>query len=173
MKKRLTISLIAFFGILTSALLLTALGPSSAPAASAPAQVSPEEGTVHFEDMRASFDFNTDHFKAYLIEPQLAGFQVYVRGQFDNTFRSVNAVRFTRFLNPVDKNGEGIIDKNNHLDWYDLIVDQVDPTRKVTFNNQFGLQTIKIGQPVALLLPTEKNRAGVQFSPKTEPLSGL
>lgn len=134
--------------------------PEPAPAPAPKAQLPTEELTI--EPMNKS-DFRLDHHKVYAIKHQAANATVFLRGQFDgNQFRKAALARYIRFINPVDKNGEGIIDKHAHLNWY-LIEADPEPIRTVSFYNQFGLQKVKIGNPVALLAPADKIEDGSQF----------
>lgn len=127
--------------------------PVAAPAAKSPAPMK----------------FLLDHYKVYAIAPADVSFQVYLRGQFDgDLFQDTKVYRYERFLNPADKNGEGIIDKYAHLNWYAIFQEQLEPVRKVTIDNQFGVQTFKIDQPVALLVPAEKVEPGSQFPAKLD-----
>ena len=109
---------------------------------------------------REQGEFQLDHFKVYLIEPMPVNALVYLFGQFDENWKMGFVSRYTRFLNPVDKNGESIIDRNHHMNWYDIQFDDVDPQRQVNLFNQFGDQFITIDQPVALLTPCIKVEDG-------------
>ena len=111
--------------------------------------------------------FRLDHYKVYVIDRQEVEFKVGLRGQFDTDTRDAKLVLYSRHLNPVDKNNEGIIDKHAHLSWYDIRA-EAEPVRKVVLRNQFGLQTIKIKDPVALLVPTHKIEQSSQFPDKLD-----
>jgi hypothetical protein len=155
------------------ALVLTTVGITSfflIFASSGPSEGIPgvkKEKSLHMEKVRNPGQFNLDHFKVYQIEAQQASAQVWLRGQFDEDFRTAFLYLYERFLNPVDKNGEGIIDKDAHLNWY-AIEAEFEPTREVSLFNQFGLQTIRIGQAVALLAPAEKVEPGSKFPKKLD-----
>lgn len=125
-------------------------------------QTGEKEG-LQLEDLEKMSPFQLDHFKVYRIEPQPANATVFLRGQFENNFVKTALGRYIRFMNPVNKNNEGIIDKHAHLNWFQIFQDVLEPNRKVSLHNQFGLQTIKIGQPVALLAPAEKREPDSQF----------
>ncbi len=103
--------------------------------------------------------FNIDHFKVYRIEPQNVSFEVSLRGQFEGGYKTARLHQYTRFLNPVNKDGGGIIDKRNHLNWYEIETED-DPTRQVSISNQFGQETFNIDRAVALLAPAEKVEDG-------------
>ena len=159
MKNRIALMTLALAGILSVWLVMA--GPTPAPQTSL---VGSEEN-LHLENNKSPYQFHLDHYKVYLIEPQPLELKVYLQDQFDvdGDFKSVKVRQYERFLNPVDKNGEGIIDKHAHLNWYFIDPEFPDPTRKVTLYNQFGLQTIKIGRAVGLLVPTEKIEPGSEF----------
>jgi hypothetical protein len=106
--------------------------------------------------------FRLDHYMVYVVKAQPINVTIRLWGQFDASWRSAYVDRYTRHLNPVEKNGEAINDKDAHLSWYD-IQGQNEPIRSVWLENQFGPQDIKIGEAVALLVPTEKIEPGSQF----------
>jgi hypothetical protein len=100
--------------------------------------------------------WNLDHFKVYKIQEQPVGLDVWIRNVFTPFFTPVSVVRYSKFLNPVDKNFEGIIDPFSHLNWYRIITEP-DPARRLLINNQFGTQELVIESSEALLVPTEKS----------------
>jgi hypothetical protein len=104
---------------------------------------------------------NLDHFHFYKVEPQPTKQDVSLHGQFDKE-ASVPAhlPTITYFANPVSKDGDKIHNRLAHLTWYTLEQRLQEPKRVVDFENQFGKQEIVIGQPVALLVPTEKIEQG-------------
>jgi hypothetical protein len=159
MKKLLTVPMVALAGIF-SVMILSAGNPS---VTTNPAS-GKLENPLHIEadQIRSPGIFTLDHFKSYMIDAQPADYEVRLRGQFDKKYLPARLLRYERFLNPVSKNDEAIIDKNAHLNWY-LIQTEREPIRTVSYFNQFGLQTIKIGQPVALLVPTEKIEPDSQY----------
>jgi hypothetical protein len=164
MKKLLAVSLVALAGI-CSVMILSAGNPT---VTTNPASGKLEQ-PLHIEtdQIRSPGIFTLDHFKAYQIDPQPADYEVRLKGQFDQGYLPARLLRYERFLNPVSKNDEPIIDKNAHLNWY-LIQTDNEPVRTVSYYNQFGLQTIKIGRAVALLVPTEKIEPGSQFPQKLD-----
>jgi hypothetical protein len=111
--------------------------------------------------------FHLDHYMVYVVKALPIGQTIRLFGQFDTTWQSAFVDRYTRHLNPVEKNGEPINDKDAHLSWYD-IQGQNEPIRSVWLENQFGPQDIKIGEAVALLVPTEKIEPGSQFPPNLD-----
>ena len=108
--------------------------------------------------------FNLDHFKVYKVDTIGANQQVVLEDQFDRNSKEREEVLLTNiefFANPVNKNGEGIKDPSSHLTWYKFSGD--GPVRVISIRNQinkFHQQTWKIGNPVYLLVPTEKIEEG-------------
>jgi hypothetical protein len=149
-----------FVFALFSALILAPLfaaNPASAVEPTTPVEPAPTKAP-------APAKFLLDHYKVYVIEPVDVEFQVWLRGQFDgNIWDYTKLYTYERFLNPADKNGEGIIDKHAHLNWYATAQESLEPIRKIEVFNQFGNQVIKTDQPVAMLVPTEKIEPGSQF----------
>jgi len=161
MKKQLTILLIALSGVFSVMISVAGNGEATTNPASGKL-----EKPLHIETnlIRSPGIFTLDHFKVYQIEPQPAGAEVRLRGQFDidTGHQPARLLQYEKFLNPVSKNNEPIIDKNRHLNWY-LIEAPDEPVRQVSFYNQFGLQNITIGNAKALLVPTEKVEPGSVF----------
>jgi hypothetical protein len=63
----------------------------------------------------------------------------------------------TRFLVPVDKNGEGILDPVTHETCYDYSTGVPTGVGTVSIDNQFGPQLLEVvGAPEKLCVPTEK-----------------
>jgi hypothetical protein len=62
------------------------------------------------------------------------------------------------FANPVDKNGEGIADPNEHQTWYLIPDPEPQPSRQVIYTNQFGTQKLRAGTPLYLVVPTSKTQ---------------
>lgn len=108
-------------------------------------------------------ELHLDHFQFYDVANQQAGYVVGLQGQFDKQPEKVQLTYLNLFANPVSKNSEPISDKNAHLTWYDLYDPAPDPTRIVTFENQFGAQKVVIGRTYALLAPTQKAEPGSSF----------
>ena len=103
--------------------------------------------------------FQLDHFSVYKVgaEPG-ASAQVGLRGQFDQGLIPAEVRGPTHFANPVSKNGGRIIDKNAHLNWYEIRGPE-EKKREVVVRNQFRdrkEQNLVLGQPRFLLVPTKK-----------------
>jgi hypothetical protein len=60
-----------------------------------------------------------------------------------------------KFANPVDKNGEGIINEILHQTWW--LIDDPQPGRQVFLENQFGPQDWFVQNGRYLVLPASKN----------------
>jgi len=105
---------------------------------------------------------NLDHYKVYQVQPQVVNAPVDLLGQFETDFKPAWVYEYNRHLNPVSKNGEGILRQNAHLSWY-TIETEAEPARQVIIQNQFGLQEFIIQEAVALLVPTEKLEPGSSF----------
>ena len=60
------------------------------------------------------------------------------------------------FCNPVDKNGEGIVDSTAHLTCYKIGVDSDDEKRLVLIENQFVQQVLEVKNPEWLCVPSVK-----------------
>lgn len=98
-----------------------------------------------------------DHFKVYTVDNLEAGYEVTLEDQFDrelDTKEQVKLVTIEFFANPVRKDDSEIQCPNAHLTWYRF--ESQGPGRVVTFKNQFDEQTWQLGEPVYLLVPTEK-----------------
>ena len=116
-------------------------------------------------------EIRVDHFKCYpVIEtentPEFVPLQVSVLDQFHIVAKMV-LVRWPDHLcNPVDKNGEGIINSDNHLLCYELEHVEDEPrfaaVEEIHTNNQFGpLELDALGEkrksfnPRELCVPSE------------------
>ncbi len=113
-------------------------------------------------------DLGLDYFKFYDAANQRAGYVVGLQGQFDRVPERAQLTYLNMFANPTSKNGEAIHDKNAHLTFYNLYDPSPDPMRKVTFENQFGKQTVVTGRAYALLVPTQKVKRGSVFPEKLD-----
>ena len=101
-----------------------------------------------------------DHYKCYQIldwtewEPQ----HVTLSDQFGKSEAQV--IRPYSLCNPVDKNGEGIVDKDDHLVCYQINDDpsgEFERVREVQVQNQFGQTQLWVGVPSReLCLPSQK-----------------
>ena len=155
----LLISIVLLLPVQASSPANNAAEPNSAATAAAnKAEPAPAEAP------KAVSPFILDHYKVYNIVPSGRGFEVWLRGQFDGYVWDYTRVhRYSKFLNPADKNNEGMNNKHAHLNWYDIQQEELEPIRSITVSNQFGIQRFRIDQPVALLVPAEKEEAGSQF----------
>ena len=101
-----------------------------------------------------------NHYKCYQIldwveDPTL---QVNLTDQFGRS--QARVLRPYSLCNPVDKNGEGIADKENHLVCYQIADDpsgEYERVREVEVQNQFGENRLWVGIPSReLCLPSKK-----------------
>lgn len=113
-------------------------------------------------------ELQLDYFTFYDAANQPAGYIVGLQGQFDQQPERVQLTYLNLFANPTSKNGEPIYDKNAHLTWYDAFDPSPDPTRHVTYENQFGKQEMYIGRTSAVLAPTWKVEPGSSFPDKLD-----
>ena len=96
-----------------------------------------------------------DHFQSYPVVAGGGGLDgpiVQIRDQFGDHTTDLGAP--TRFLVPVDKNDEGILDPISHLTCYQIEDGVAGPL--VISTNQFGVQPLTLGVPESLCVPTEK-----------------
>ena len=101
-------------------------------------------------------DLGIDHFKLYEVDDaEELGLVVDLFDQFHDEL-GVEVKKAQFFGNPVDKNGEGIIDEASHLTCYEIEDDGDDEERTLEIDNQFGLQTLEVEEAELLCVPTEK-----------------
>ncbi|MFQ5677742.1 MAG: LamG domain-containing protein, partial [bacterium] len=94
-----------------------------------------------------------DHFKCYRVRGKSQNISVDLEDQFG--IESEVPVRKPKlFCNPVDKNGEGVFDPSAHLTCY--TVRGKKKKGDVVIDNQFGTQTLHLGRPKLLCVPSEK-----------------
>lgn len=121
--------------------------------------------------MQETPKFKLDHFIAYeIVQP--IGFidstdQILkIEDQFGSFEARIYSNPFPDyFANPVNKNGEGIINASAHLTWYRLFGIS-NPPRKVFYKNQmtdFSLENLETSSARFLLVPTHKREEGQQF----------
>jgi hypothetical protein len=101
-------------------------------------------------------EFKLDHFKLYDVVDQRVEYKITLQGQFDKEPRPALLRAVHLFANPVSKNKAPIHDRDAHLIWYQLYQPTPEPAREVFTENQFGRQRIRIGKPIALLVPAQK-----------------
>ena len=98
-----------------------------------------------------------DHFLCYEAEGASVDVPVDLEDQFG--FRpGVLVDEPVLFCNPVDKNGERILNSEAHLTCYEIDVesDDDDEEREVLVDNQFGTQTLEVEEPKLLCVPSGK-----------------
>ncbi len=105
----------------------------------------------------------TDHFLCYDVkvaegEPKLAPFEVDLSDQFGETAKIVKKTNLV--CNPVDKNGEGVLNPEVHLTCYVVKDAEGEPEferRLVSVDNQFGEdQMLEVKKPKILCVPSSK-----------------
>lgn len=105
-----------------------------------------------------------DHYEVYDVEDLRIEAEVKLLGQFDReepTAARVTAL--THFANPVSKNGEGMVERNGHLSLYRIRQQEPEPGRSIGIRNQFGRQTLRLGDAVILAVPAEKIERGSEL----------
>jgi len=95
----------------------------------------------------------SDHFKCYEAKGDSLNLAVDLEDQF-GVEPGVPVKEPKLFCNPVDKNGEGIVNPAAHLTCYEIRGD--GEKRDVVVENQFGRQTLKVEKPRLLCVPSEK-----------------
>jgi hypothetical protein len=106
-----------------------------------------------------------DHFKCYNVTAAPPVMDVVnVVDQFSE-YMGVTVLEPDWFCNPVDKNGEGMTNPDNHLTVYN-ITGVSQGWWYVEVDNQFGLQELTVYGPVALAAPTWKVDPGPHEPPK-------
>jgi hypothetical protein len=95
-----------------------------------------------------------NHYKVYEVpESFVVTGDIRLNDQFGEFLTTV--VLLDKFANPVDKNAEGIPDTTLHQTWWEI--DDPEPVRTVEMTNQFGTQTLTLGNGRYLVLPAHKN----------------
>ena len=102
-----------------------------------------------------------NHYKCYSVESEVfEPLAVELKDQFGGSRARVLIPRY--LCNPVDKNGEGIPNREVHQVCYE-IVEQPDHRRhKVLTSNQFGELVMKTVRPELLCVPSKKEILGVE-----------
>jgi len=101
-----------------------------------------------------------DHFKCYKATREIPRFEeldVNLSDQFEN--KNTTVKNPVLVCNPVDKDGEGIINSNDHLVCYNIRDVRGQPKfekREVLTSNQFGDLSLQVGGPDILCVPSEK-----------------
>lgn len=117
-------------------------------------------------------DVKADHYLGYKIR-ETGGTAEFVPLQVDLTDQfgtgTFNVIKPLKLYNPVDKNGEGIIDDETHLVGYRIkhaIGGQDEKQLNVQVQNQFGNIFVNVTKIKLLLVPSLKSTAG----PITDPI---
>ncbi len=107
-----------------------------------------------------------NHYKVYTCTDTFAvhfpGGPLLLTDQF-GTYQ-VDSTAFFKFANPVDKNGEGVVDPLAHQTWWYLALPQ-QPSRTVIVTDQFGSSFWTLEQPKYLVLPALKNPTDPEADP--------
>ncbi len=99
-------------------------------------------------------DHEKPHFECYRVDEASAENEelaVTLKDQFE--FIKTKLGRITQICTPVDKNGEGIPDKNLHLICYEIL-DPHDPRQPVRTSNQFGRAKMYVRESQELCVPS-------------------
>lgn len=108
-----------------------------------------------------SQELKLDHFKIYKVSNIDVSANAWLRGQFDEEPDLARLHSLTHYCTPVSKNNEPSYDEDAHLAWYSITQQMPEPMRIVTIKNQFGTAKLILGEPFALLVPSQKQ--GHQF----------
>lgn len=112
--------------------------------------------------------FKIDHYKFYDFETlsTIVNAPVQLNDQFHEKQPLVATVTVPNFFgNPViktkkdEKEGK-YINPMAHLTWYELKTKKAEPRRTLQLTNQFGQQTVTIGNASVLLAPALKSKEG-------------
>ncbi len=95
-----------------------------------------------------------DHFNVYNVSGGPDGPIVQIADQFGSIVTDLGTL--SHFLVPADKNDEGITDFFSHLACYDIFDPVGFAPPSVIAINQFGTQTLNLGESRTLCVPTEK-----------------
>ena len=104
-----------------------------------------------------------DHYKCYEAKGHSPRETVNLEDQFGKEKVRVHKPAF--FCNPVNKNGEGILNPEVHLTCYE-IEKKDDQKRDVMVENQFGEQTLTVEEPELLCVPSGKTAVMPHKDPK-------
>ena len=96
-----------------------------------------------------------DHYKCYDVsDDTIIGATVSLADQFQERSQEVKKPRF--LCNPVDKNGEGIVNSTDHLVCYAIFPNQ-NVGEEVSVSNQFGSHGLKVKKDQMLCVPSSKS----------------
>jgi len=110
------------------------------------------EGDLHFQTY-VNVVLALDHFKCYEAKGQAPRETVDLEDEFGKEPK-VRVGKPAFFCNPVNKNGEGILNPEVHLTCYEI--ERKGEKRDVVVENQFGEQTLTVEEPELLCLPSGK-----------------
>ena len=111
----------------------------------------------------------TDHFKCYEVQitegtPAFVPTQVTVVDQFDQS-KLYDVLQPVLLCNPVDKNGEGIANSDDHLVCYEVLPAAGEPehvrVNGIHIDNQFGALQLDAVEGNELCVPSEKQLGGL------------
>lgn len=117
----------------------------------------------------AAVDPSWNHYQVYEVVEVPAEHRVELSDQFDLPLEPARLEAQTHFANPTRKvhaaHQAGIGNVHHHLSWYRL-APQPEPRRTVRLHNQFGQQSIDLGEARYLLVPTQKTSDADSEFPK-------
>lgn len=111
-----------------------------------------------------------DHFLIYEVVRAPLSREVVLTDQFSVDGKSAEIVARTHFGTPVrklheDGTADGIYNGSVYHIWYELDQEAEEPVRMVDFENQFGMHSVTIDEPLFLLVP-----ARLQVDPEIDAL---
>jgi len=110
----------------------------------------------------ATAQFNLDHYKCYKVKdlksPKFEKTLVSLTDQFGIVDGVYEAKKPYVFCNPVDKNGEGILNTEDHLSCYKAKGPQLNPSMRpnVQVVNQLGTLQLQAKKAFLLCVPATK-----------------
>ncbi len=110
----------------------------------------------------ANAQFNLDHYKCYKVKdlknPKFAKTSVSLTDQFGINDGIFEAKKPYLFCNPVDKNGEGILNTDDHLTCYKAKGPKLNPGQRpnVEVVNQLGALQLQAKKAFLLCVPSTK-----------------
>lgn len=102
-----------------------------------------------------------DNFKCYKVNGQAIQEVVSLSDQFET--KQTLVMRPTALCTPVDKNGQGIVNRSTHLTCFSIKDQAGQPrfqSRKVEVQHPFGKQVLTVLKPQALCMPSTKTDLG-------------
>lgn len=110
----------------------------------------------------ATAQFNLDHYKCYKVKdlknPKFEKTTVSLTDQFGINDGDFEAKKPFMFCNPVDKNGEGILNDDDHLTCYKVKGPRLQPNDRpeVEVVNQLGTLQLEAKKAFLLCVPATK-----------------